>query len=117
MAFQKATVIELHQIRDANSVVIGIRLAVELRDDTTTEMESFVYIIKGTEFTSLPTGVAAKKAALVAILKREAHKAYDRWIAQIATRPKPVVVRDVLSDLGTNEITNFTGEAAPLVVT
>jgi len=113
-AFVKAVVTELHQVRDADSVVIGIRFAVEIHDDATTETEFFSYTVKGAEFESLPAGAAARKSALIAIIKRETRQAYERWTAQRAARPKPALVRDPLSDLGAKEITTFTGEAPPL---
>lgn len=114
MAFVRAVVTSLHQVRNVGGTVVGIRFVADIYDDTTTEVESFSYGIRDDEFTSLPTGTAAKKAALVAIVKRETHIAFDKWVFERAIRPAAPIVRDIVGDLDTNEITTFNGEAPPL---
>lgn len=114
MAFLKGIIVLVTKIRNSASQVTGLRFAVEMHDDSTSETYNFAYVVTGAEFTGLPAGAAAKRAALLAILKREAHKEYDAWVARRAVQDAPPLVSDPATDLGTNEFTTFTGEAPPL---
>lgn len=113
-AFLSATVTDLARVRDSGGTVTGISFTLLLRDDAITEQVSCGYLITGTEFSGLPVGVAAQKAALIAIAKREGHFCYNRWIAERTARAQPPQIRDPLTDLGATSFSSFAGEASPL---
>lgn len=112
--FVSATVIELQLVRDTAGVVTGISFILLLRDDATPEVKRCSYVISGNEFTTLPVSAVPKKAALVAIAKREGHICFDAWVTERAARAQTPIVRDPLTDLGVTSFSSFTGEAAPL---
>lgn len=112
-AFQKATVVGVRKIRDSAGTVTGLEFLVRLHDDAIATPEVFEYVLTGPEFAALPAGAAAKRAALIAILKRESEIRYNAWIARLAAQPQPPLVSDPLADLGANEFTTFTGAAPP----
>jgi len=112
MSFVSAKILTLRLVKDSAGTVTGIRMLVEMHDSVLTETQNFIYVITNSEFAALPASGTARKTAIVAIIKREAKNEYAKWIAAVAARPKPSIVRDPLTDLGVTEITDFVGAAA-----
>lgn len=113
MAFQKAVPLTIWKTKNSDGEVDGIQLVFRIHDNAFSEILDIPYLVTGEEFESLPTGVAAKKAALVAIVKREARDRYAEWKQQILERPKASIIGDPFTDLGLVEITDFSGAAPP----
>lgn len=112
-AFVRAVVVDIVKIRDSAGTVTGIRAVVRMYDDAILHPEPFEYTLTGPEFSALPAGAAAKRAALVAILKRETQTRHAAWIARETAKPQLPLQGDPSTDLGLTEITTFTGAAAP----
>lgn len=112
--FVSATVISLRNVRNAAGAVTGIAFTLVLRDDAVpSELRDCSYTVQGDEFAGLPAPGAARRSALVAIAKREAHVCFDAWVAERAARAQPPVILDPTTDMGANSFSSFTGEAAP----
>lgn len=107
MAFQRATINNLLQVRDAGGTTVSIRFDLVISDDGTSERASVSYVLTPSEFAALPGSGAARRNAIIAIIKREAHKAHTAFIA----RPQTPTTRDPQTDLGVTEITDFVGES------
>lgn len=111
MAFQRAVILTIWKTKDSDGEVDGIQLVFRIHDNAFSETLDIPYLVTGEEFESLPAGVAAKKAALIAIIKREAKDRYAEWKEQILQRPKAPIIGDPFTDLGLVEITDFIGAA------
>jgi len=107
MAFQRATINNLLQIRDSGGATISIRFDLVISDDSTAERTSVSYTLTPAEFIALPGSGAARRTAIIALIKREAHRAHTAFIG----RPQVPQTRDPQTDLGVVEVTDFVGES------
>lgn len=112
-SFTRATIVAVEKVRDNAGATTGIKLLVRMTDSAIAQPYVFEYTLTGPEFAALPTGATAKKAALVAILKREAQAQHAAWIARELAKPQNPLPGDPVTDLGVTEITTFTGAATP----
>jgi hypothetical protein len=113
-AFDHFNINSMRQVRDADGAVVGLRVEIEIFITGRSESEKASFKIEGQEYQNLVALTAGqRRAQLVAIAKREAHVRFDRWVAEIQSRPQPEVARDVATDFGVVTVSTFAGEAAP----
>ena len=81
MAFQKAVLLNIAKEKNTGGSVIALDFHIQIYDTAVAnQCRSFSYKIAGSEFTFLPAGAAAKKAAIKTILKREVKAVHAQWI-------------------------------------
>lgn len=106
MGFQRADITTLTIRRDGANDPLGVHFTVTIRDDATAETKECGYLIQGDELAALPASGAARRAAIIAIIKREVKQVFQEWVKDRQARVVTNEVRNVNTDLGTTQITN-----------